>query len=227
METSTLAIWNKALSACRAKGRLSGLDENSLEREICEEWYSSVLGTVQEAAMWDSTRTSRRLALLKERDFNEAWVDGDPEPPYKYKYALPVDYLRARQLAHGEQFMVGFDHDTNMQVLHTMSENAVLSYSRLSTDPTKWSHAQEMATVYGLAAHIAFPLSGLAGMVEKNIQLANALLDQARTQNNNNSNEVNYVIAPWHAARGASELELRPDFIYPLGQVFSVPAIDK
>lgn len=226
MVTSTLDIWNRALSACRAKGRLSGLNDNSLEREVCEEWYDVVLGTVQEAVMWDSCAVTTRPALLRTRDLNEIWQDGDPEPPYRYLYALPEDYLRARQLSHGEQFFMGFSPTDSRRTLSTNAENAVFSYSKLETDPTRWSSGQQLATIYGLAAHIAFPLSGLTNMVQKNITLANAILEDAQTNNANNSTDPEFAPAPWHVARGAAALAPMPTFIYPLGQTFAVPAVN-
>lgn len=221
MVTSTLDIWNQALSACRAKGRLSGLDEQSFERECCEEWYAVVLGTVQEAVMWDTCAVTARLPLLSERDPTADWMPGDPEPPYRYLYSLPNDYLRARQLAHGEQFSLGFDPTRSRRTLSCNVPNAVFQYSKEERDPTRWSQGQRMATVYGLAAQIAYPLSGDMKAVQKNVELANAILENAQTTNNNNGSENEWAPATWHQVRGAAELQLPPTFTYPLGQVFS------
>ena len=226
MVTSTLDIWNRALSACRAKGRLSSLTDQSLEREVCEEWYDIILSTVQEAVMWDACAVTARPALLSERDPNEIWQPGDPEPPYRFLYALPEDYLRARQLSHGEQFFMGFDATRDRRTLSTNVEDAVFSYSKREDDPTRWSAGQILATVYGLAAHIAFPLSGLTTMVQKNVTLANGILEDAQTNNANNSNEPEFAPAPWHVARGAVGLAPPITHVYPLGQRFVVPSVN-
>lgn len=223
MTVSKLDIWNRALSACRAKGRLSSLTENSFEREVCEEWYDVVLGTVQEAVLWDSGRVTARLPLLAERDYEEDWQPGDPDTSYTFSYGLPENYLRARQLSEGANFVTGFDDTRNRRNLSTNAENAILIYAKLNEDVTRWSEGQKLATIYGLAAQIAFPLSGLNAMVEKNVVLANNILESAQTFNANNTTEPEQAVAPWHIARGAVELALSPFFTYPRGQFFALP----
>ena len=68
MAQTVLALYNQALSAVRARGRLSSPTENSREREECDIWYPTVRDVVQESAYWESCRTTERLTLLKERN---------------------------------------------------------------------------------------------------------------------------------------------------------------
>ena len=121
---------------------------------------------------------------------------------------------------------MGFSTVHNRRTLSANVENAILQYSRLEKDPTRWAQGQVMSTVYALAGHIAYGISGKSTMVEKNLKLANGILEEAQTINNNNSNEVDYAVAPWHQARGASNLQIGNNYIYPLGQTFNIPQVN-
>src|SRR6056297_3535544 len=106
--SSALDIYNTALSAVHAKGRLSSLDENSREREECDIWYDTVVRTVQEAAFWSSSRQLDYLPLAKERNPQADWLVTDPMPQYRFKYSLPQDCLRPWHLTNYDRFSLAY-----------------------------------------------------------------------------------------------------------------------
>lgn len=226
MANSTLDIWNLALSAAQAKGRLSSPTDASVEREECETWYDTVIGVVQEAAHWEGSRAFQRLTLLSTRDFGVAWSSGDPAPEFQYAYALPTNYLRARHLTDYTRFSIDYDASRNRRVLSSNTELAVLVYNRLQTDVTRWSEGQKMATAYGLAAKISGPLSRKSNLVAQNTQLANRHLEDAQGSIDNSDSYMVESIPPWIAARGYADLAPETRFIYPLGSVFSAAVVN-
>ena len=220
---ATLDVWNKALGAAHSRGMLSSLTETSPEKDLCERWYESTVRTVQQAAWWPTCKANARLALLSERP--TIWVDGAPEPPYQYAYALPANYLRARFLTNYERFSISYSSALNRLMLSTNQEDAVLTYSIYNSSVELWSPDQEMATVYGLAAHISGQLSGSASLVSKNFEAANTLLQTARAHESADGTENMKSRVPWLAARGFySEQSAR--YYYPYGNLFAAGVAD-
>jgi hypothetical protein len=223
MVTSVLDVYNAALSACHAKGRLTSLTENTRERFECDVWYSSVVKTVQEASFWPSSQSIEYLTLGVERDFTADWVETDPAPEYKYKYNLPTDFLRARYITTYARFDLFYDEAEDAVMLHTNQESAALVYSRLNENPAQWTPSQQQATIYGLAAHIAGPVSGRGELVQKNVQLANQILMQAQATVINGMNRKVQSLPPGIAARGFDDVAYSQyRYFYPFGGVFAL-----
>jgi len=225
MVSTVLDIYNAALSACHAKGRVSSLTENSREREECDIWYDLVLETVQEAAWWPSSKATERLALLTTRDTNAAWVATDPLPQYNYKYSLPTGYLRAWHLTDFTQFELGYDATREKTVLHSNTPNASLTYARKQELVGTWTPGQRNATIYGLAGHIAGALTGRGEIVQKNFNLANQLLADAQAASMPVGQQQLQFIPSVLQGRGYSDFshtEVR--YYYPMGGLFSAGA---
>lgn len=224
--SSALDIYNAALSAVHAKGRLSSLSENSREREECDIWYDIVLGTVQEAAFWPSSRQLAYLPLSKERNDQADWLETDPMPQYRFKYSLPQDCLRPWHLVNYDRFALAFDAASESVMLHTNTERAVLVYARKQTIVTLWSRGQTMATIYGLAGHIAGPITGRGEIVQKNFNLANQFLIDAQTSAANSEESQLQSIPQVLLARGFGGGLNTPRFFYPHGATFNTAAVD-
>lgn len=220
---SVLDIYNMALSVAGAPGRVSQVNEDSREREVCERWYESARNTVQEAAYWPSCKTHASLSLLVTRDYSQDWTDGDPPPQYQYKFALPADYLRARALSDYQPFDIVWSEDR--RVLVTNSNPALLEYSRRSDIVSNWTPLQQQATAYGLAAHIGPELTGKRANIQRAIEMANEILMQARTQAANATMHSTDTIPDWIAARGYAESAPSTRFFYELGGLFAAGAI--
>lgn len=220
MTSTVLDIYNGALSAVHAKGAVSSLNENSRERDVCSRWYPLVRDTVQEAAYWPGCQTTVRLSLHAERT-SLNWSAGDPAPQFLYAYVLPGDYLRARHLVGYEPFTIEYDVALSQNLLMTNVALATLVYSRRSDEVHLWTPGQRMATIYGLAAHIAGPLSGNNQLKALNLQLANNLLEQAQSGAANAQQYQLDVMPAVFAARGAIDFRSETRFLYPVGNLFA------
>lgn len=224
--TSALDVYNTALSAVHAKGRLSSITENSREREECDIWYDIVLRTVQEAAFWPSSRQLAYLPFAKKRDKQADWLETDPMPQFEYKYSLPNDCLRPWHLTNYDRFALAFDAASESIMLHTNTEKAVLVYARKQTLVTLWTPGQTMATVYGLAGHIAGPITGRGEIVQKNFNLANSILIDAQTAAANSESMQMQNIPQTLLARGFGGDLNTPQFIYPHGSTFNTASVN-
>lgn len=220
---SVLDVWNQALSAAGAKGRLASITESSPEREVCEQWYDSVLEVVQTAAWWPSSRTVARLATLAEG--TDTWADGQPEPGYAYAYAMPDAFLHPWHLTDYSRFSLSYSATLNRQILSSNSPGAALVYARRNEEDAQWTPDQRMATIYGLAAHITGPLTGRTSSINRNFQLANDLLEHARAQAANSMEPPPKAAVPWLAARGYSSASNSTRFYYPYGGLFNAGVV--
>lgn len=219
MTTTVLGIYNAALSAVRAKGRLSSLLDESREREECDFWYPLVHNRVQEAAFWPSCRQTARLALLQERDTSLDWAPGDPEAQFHYSYALPSNYLRAWHLINFEQFSISFDASRTRNVLSTNVPNAVLIYAAAQENPVFWTPGQQQATIYALAAAIAGPISGQNSLQDINYNLADQMIMMARADAQMSVSLPLDTLPPALAARGYTDYR-DTRYYYPYGALF-------
>jgi len=175
MQESALDIWNLALSAVHAKGRLTSLTDNKKERYECETWYDITVRTVQEAAFWPS---SKRSSVLE--DQQEVTDTTETSTHFSYSYRLPYDLIRPRYLVSYLPFELLYDWNTVEVRLHTNDDNARLVYTALQEDVKMWTPGQVMATAYGLAGQIAGPLTGRGELIQKNFRLANGYLMDAQ-----------------------------------------------
>ena len=226
MTASVLDIYNGALSAVHAKGAVSSLTEASREREVCERWYSVVRDVVQEAAYWPACQATIRLALKQERDSTLAWADGNPAPQFLFSYYLPENYLRARYLPGYQPFVIEFDHVEGKLMLSTNVESATLVYSRRSDSVVQWSPGQQLATMYGLASHIAGPLTGDKQLKALNAKLANDILLSAQSAVAGGQDFQIDVMPSIFAARGAAGFASETRYTYPVGSLFAGANVD-
>lgn len=191
---SVLAVYNAALSAVGAKGRIASFSDKNRGREECDIWYELVRDTVQEASYWPACRRVERLTFLAERDLTQNWAVGNPEPQYTYVYALPEDYLRAWHMADFARFSISYDNTRSRRVLHTNTSTPVLIYAAVAEEPRFWSPLMRLATIHGLAAHVARPITGSGQMQQMQIQLANLYLERAQTAAANTMrNQIEHV----------------------------------
>jgi hypothetical protein len=213
MQQSALDIYNAALSAVHAKGRLSSLTDNKKERIECDVWYDIVLRTVQESAFWSCCKVSATLLGRYETRVSH----------FAYSYELPANCLRPRYLMTYYPFELAYDENYNVVRLFTDDPNAQLVYTQLQETVTLWTPGHIMATIYGLAGHISGPLTGRGELIQKNFRLANDLLVEAQAASIN-SEQLNIDFVPdTIKARGYSGPDQRANFYYPFGGLFGVP----
>jgi len=212
MQESALDIYNAALSAVHAKGRLATLTDNKKERYECETWYDLVIRTVQESAYWPSSKATSLLedqVVLTNRHF-------------AYSYTLPFDHLRPRYLMSYYPFELMFDLDTQQTLLYTDDPTPYLVYSFLQEEVTQWLPGQIMATIYGLAGHIAGPITGRGELIQKNFNLANQFLTDAQAAYINSEQLTIDFVPDTLKARGYAGPDQRANYYYPFGGLFGV-----
>lgn len=133
---------------------------------------------------------------------------------WAYAYALPVKCLKPRGVyapdalddAQSEDFIVEIDADGN-SVLYTNVENAVLRYTRLVEDPTKFTPGFVMALGRSLASYLAGPLiKGTTGeqVAQQQLKIFMVELANAKTQDSNTDKRSTYRnrLSSTEAARG-------------------------
>jgi hypothetical protein len=211
MQQTALDIWNTALSAVHAKGRLTSLTANKPERYECELWYDVVMRSVQEAAFWSCCKATEPLRSQR------PVING----AFAYSYSLPIDCLRPRYLMSYMPFDLQLGEAFGEVQLFTDDAEPQLCYSILQEDVKLWSPMQIMATAYALAGHIAGPLTGRGELIQKNINLANSLLTDAQAASIN-ADQMNVEFVPdTLKARGYTGPDQRSNFYYPFGGLFS------
>lgn len=217
---SVLGVWNKALSAVNARGRLSSLTDRSPEQEVCDEWYTLVRDVVQAAAWWPSCKTLARLALLSETDATD-WADGQPEPGYAYAYATPANYLHPWHLTNFDRFSLSYSSSRNRVIISTNTEEAILVYARRNEDPTQWTPGQLQATIHALALKIAGPLTGKNSQIQLHLQQVQTLIMEEQAKVANMIEPDPRPSVPWLAARGVQSFT-NARFFYPFGTLASL-----
>lgn len=219
MAQDQVTIYNLALSAVGTRARVSALDEETREAQICNTWYPLVRDTALRAANWPSCRSVARLALQQMASSDSDWTEGDPEPGWTYRYALPVDFLYPRWLSDYSNFTLCSFNNTTM--LQANTEYPVLIYTKRQENPGTWDPDLFKAVALGLAAAIALPLHGKADRANVAIQDANTLILRARENMANENVEAQDSLPDWLLARGASIGTVYNKFIYQSGPLFS------
>jgi hypothetical protein len=218
MQSSALDMYNMALSACHAKGRLTALTDNKKERFECDIWYDVVVRTVQEAAFWPGSKQTKLLT-----DKVTLTEDSTDQVHFIYSYALPDEYLRPRYLMSYMPFELVYEDALGEIRLHTNDPEARLVLSILQEDVAFWTPGQIMATGYGLAGHVAGPLTGRGELIQKNFNLANTALLNAQAASIDYEDFSLDWVPTTLKARGYSGPEMTAKYIYPFGGLFTSP----
>lgn len=219
MAQDEVSLYNLALSVAGSRSRVSAPTEASREAEICRLWFAPIARQVLRAAPWASVRAFDNLAVVKERT-DASWVDGDPNPEYRYAYALPAQCLRPRFLRGYGRFEVGL-LSSNQQVLMTNTEQALLYYTFDQQQISMWDPDLYLSIAYGIAAAIAQPLSGKPGLTRTAQQMANAIILTAREIAANESYEPLEGLSPSLQVRGAIASPVLP-YVYPNGPTLAI-----
>ena len=222
MAQDLVTLYNLALSAVGTRARISGPTEQTREAQICNQWYPTVRDTALRAANWSSCKATARLALQRAATSDVDWADGDPEPPWTYRYALPVDYLYPRWLSDYSNFALCTYENRTMLLADV--ELPILIYTCKQDNPAVWDPDLFRAVSLGLAAAIAMPLHGKADRANVMLQDANELIIRARVQTANESVMELDTVPDWLLARGVSVNTYYNKFIYQYGPLFSTGA---
>lgn len=219
MAQDLVSIYNLALSAIGTRARISSPDEDSREAQICRLWYPLVRDTVLRAAHWASCRNIAALTVDAEATEGEDWAEGDPEPPWIYRYNLPSDFLYPRYLDMYQQFEI--TSHNNQTMLLTNASTAILIYTKRQDIPSAWDPDLYNAVVYGLAGAITMPLNGKPDRARNAYAEANDAIIRARVAQANLNHVVQESVPDWLVARGVGQQLPYSQYIYNYGPLFS------
>lgn len=221
MAQSQIDLYNLALSACGATGSVATIFETGVLARTCNRWYEPVRLFIFRSAHWACLTRHARLGLLVERDTTADWVSTDPQPGWIYAYGAPSDMVAARHLTDYSRFGTGVYVPTNVPAIFTDTEDAILTYTADVTDVSLWDVGLYMALVYGLAMHIARPLTGKRERSRDLMESANMLIAQARADSANEQAGVQDSLPEWIEARGYAGGINRTRYIAPFGQMLT------
>lgn len=237
MAQSQLALYNMAVGACGGDYTISAVAEESVPAEVCELFYENVRQTVFRAAFWACAKRHDRMTKAAARDAttgydsdtDDDWVDSDPEPGFAFSYTLPSNLLRCRYLSTFELFSLGWEEEGAHKILSCNSggvnatDAPILCYTVDVTDVTLWEPDLYQAVAYGLAAHIAMPLTGSRSKLGTLLEVANSFILEARA---NTANEIGHLIRARQAperlqARGYAYSPVLQPYVYPYGHLLT------
>ena len=210
-----LQIYNMALSAARGQGTLQSLAQEHRGRVELDKWWDLVLEVTQEAAFWPCCKV-RAVLEGGEELTDQRWL---------YKHTLPtgggdLDLLRPWYLEDYARF--DWASDGTNTVLYTNKEDICLYYAQKVTDTERFTPNMTQAVVYGLAHKIAENITGLDGLVERLIGLANNFLQRAQSTSlqQSGNDQVQQWDAPWITARTSG---YGRESYFNDGELFSYP----
>lgn len=215
-----VGIYNLALNSVGTRARVALPSESSREAEVCSLWFGPVRDQVLRGAHWASTRAAARLSVLAERDFGEDWVSTDPEPDFRFAYALPSDFLYPWYTNTFSPFKLGI-YGGVTPALMSDEEEIILHYTSRQTQISLWDADLQMAVVHGLAAYIAMPLHGKPGRAREAADRANEIITAARVKAANADQRQYEHIPETLRARGYAGGWGQNGFIYPYGSLLT------
>ncbi len=165
---SKIDIWNLALSNIGHKANIADPDEATAEANHCRRFYPIALGITLERFAWGFA--TRRVALAEVTNPVNHWM---------FAYALPNLCVAPRAVLLPESTDDSQEQDFAIEsaedgsgILYTNVENAVLKYTTLVEDTTRYPYLFVTALSYDLAAM-------LAGPIPKDVKVKKAMLDAA------------------------------------------------
>jgi len=154
---SEVDICNLALSHIADEATVSGISpsDGSAQADHCARFYPVARGVCLESHAWNFA--TQRIALAEVDNPLDSWA---------YAYGLPAGCVQPLMVLlpettndnDGQDFIVETDED-GTAVLYTNVENAVLKYTVLVTNTTKYSQLFIDALAWLLASYLAGPIT--------------------------------------------------------------------
>lgn len=195
---SKVELWNMALSHIGHKARITDPDEATAEANYCRIFYPAALGVTLERFAW-SFATRRKIL---------AEVD-NPVDHWMFAYALPNLCVAPRAVLPPECTDDSFEQPFALEsteagdlILYTNQEDAVLRYTALAEDTTKFTPMFVMALSYDLAALLVGPIPKDAKLKQVMTQSAAYYtgLAEASDANRGQTSDVYKNFTPSHMA---------------------------
>lgn len=202
MSQTLNALFNQALTAIGHEANVTDPNADSHKTALLKLWYPVARRSVLSSYYWGSVRKVARLALARQRNVAEDWVEQDPLPGYRYAYALPTDCLRPQYLHDYSRFALSSLGDE--KVLNTNSSRAILYYTKDVNLPELWEADLYQAVVYALAAAINMAHNGKAQLTQKLEQQVHQLVTFAKVADANEDDEYMEAMPSLWAGTGFS-----------------------
>lgn len=213
MLTSEVIIFNQALNLAQEKGTIADPDENSKSANLCRTWYDTVRRRSLKAGAFPCATSYARLAVLTERDFGDAWVEGAPAPGFCFAYGVPENMLAPQYLhsfARFEQI-----HINGIKTICTNQPEAILRYTFDQDDVTQWDEELTLVITTFLASVICRSINGKLGLSDRLVQEANDIAMQTHTEIANQESVEFQQIPQAILARGYSGDVSPQQFYHP------------
>jgi len=178
---TTLGIWNLALAHLGKDANVSSPSELSAEAAYCRQFYEPARDTLLSMHSW--AFATKRVALALLTNDVDSW---------QFCYARPSDMLEPVAL-----LLPGAIDDTDAQdytqelnssdarVIRTNVEDAVLKYTVLVTNPTRFSPLFANALSYLLGSYMAGPMTHDQKLKEGLLKMALSMLGKASSNDAN------------------------------------------
>lgn len=176
--TSEVSICNLALSHLGDDATVASIDppEGSAQAEHCARFYPVARNALLEMHPWGFATKRVALAMLTSDTASWRYCYATPADALNLLAVLPADsesdYTNSFGVITNQPFCNELDASGN-DVIYTNQESAVLRYTALVDDPTRFSPLFVLALSHHLASMLAGPLiKGDAGKAEAKAQLA-------------------------------------------------------
>ena len=208
--SSEVEICNLALAHLGDSATVASIDppEGSAQAEHCARWYPIARNSMLELQEWSFATTRALLAELT-----------NTFPQWQHAYARPSDCLRVLGVLPADAtgdvagaphercaiytpqaFTTETDTNTGNQVILTNQPNALVRYTRLVTDTSKFSPLFTDALGWYLASYLAGPvLKGETGINvgQAMLKIALGMLSNAAVSSANQSSQQHVHAYPW------------------------------
>ncbi|MER1940649.1 hypothetical protein ABS755_08065 [Castellaniella sp. FW104-16D08] len=185
---SKIDIWNLALSHVGASATIADPNEQGVAANHCRRFYPVALSCTLERHSWSFA--TRRVHLVPTTNPVGHWM---------FAYVLPIRCVRARAvLPPGaaddtqEQPYAIESLDSGTGVIYSNTEQAVLKYTALVEDVSKFTPFFTLALSYDLAAMLVGPISKDERMKARLLQSVQYYIAQAQAQDANSSMSTAY-----------------------------------
>lgn len=200
---SEVEICNLALSHLGDSATVASIDppEGSAQAEHCARWYPTARNALLEMHDWNFATTRALLA-----EVSTTW------PQWQHAYARPADCAKIRAILSstdrasddaGQAFVSETDAD-GRQIILTDQADAMVRYTRLVTDTSKFSPLFTDALGWYLSTYLAGPVlkgESAVKIARANMQVVTEMLAQAKLSDASQQRQQLVHAVPWLAGR--------------------------
>jgi len=224
--TTDVDITNRALQLIGTRTTITSMSEQANEALQANLVYNSVRDWCFGISNWNFARKVVSLTIGKQLTGSATtWTSTAPQPPWKYEYKLPSDFIRACYLTNSDhatqqayngdprRFSLGDDTITSVeqQVILTNESPAILIYIARISDPTLWPWYFERLVVGTLAWTLAGALTGDKDLMAYLDGIATRFFTIAEQRNREEGLSFNDKSPEWIQALGIPYPHMRTD----------------